>query len=285
MPIFLARLLLILLLVIQSTVYAADKGLLWKIEAPNGKISHLLGTIHTDDQRVTEFSPQITKALEKADVFMMETLPPPNTSFFMLEHGSVADTLSKEEIAQVVQLSMRNSLDIQYALHMKPWLLAVVFDLPKSLDSFSMDEKLFAQAISSSKDIRGLESNAEHFSMLDSISLDDQLVMLRAVLKRSQEDKERDFENLIKTYQSGDLKKISDLDESITGGMLPKELWERMKVKLIDERNQGMAAGLINNASENSVFAAVGAAHLGGEDGLLNRLRNAGFKVSSVRIN
>ena len=92
------------------------------------------------------------------------------------------------------------------------------------------------------------------------------------------------FEKLLKAYQSENLNKISDLDETITGSMLPKELWARMKTKLIDERNVGMANGLISNASENSVFAAVGASHLGGESGILNRLLEAGYKISPVSI-
>ena len=74
------------------------------------------------------------------------------------------------------------------------------------------------------------------------------------------------------------------LRNTITGGILPKELWARMKTKLIDERNAGMANGLISNASENSVFAAVGASHLGGEGGILNRLVDAGYKISPVTI-
>ena len=109
------------------------------------------------------------------------------------------------------------------------------------------------------------------------------MVMLRAVLKRSQKEKERDYEKLLKTYQSGDLKKIIDLDDKITGGMLPKAVWENMRVKLIDERNAGMAEGLVSEANEKPVFAAIGASHLAGEGGVLNRLRAAGFTVTPVK--
>jgi uncharacterized protein YbaP (TraB family) len=107
--------------------------------------------------------------------------------------------------------------------------------------------------------------------------------MLRAVLKRSQKTKERDYEKLLKTYQSGDLKKIIELDDKITGGMLPKAVWENMRVKLIDERNAGMAEGLISEAKDKAVFAAVGASHLAGEGGILGRLRGAGFSVTPVK--
>ena len=279
-----SRFFLSLLLIISfQSAQASDNGLLWKIEAPSGKTSYLLGTIHTDDQRVTEFSPKIIEAFNQTDVFMMETLPPRDPSIFMLKQGTVAELVTEKEFDQIRELADFHSMHIEAAMRMKPWLLAVIFDLPKPKSLFSMDELLLAKSEEKLKTIKGLEKTSEHFSVLDSISIDDQMVMLRAVLKRSQKDKERDFEKLLKTYQSGDLKKISDLDEAITGDMLPKALWANMKIKLIDERNVGMANGLMTQASDNSVFAAVGASHLGGEGGILNRLRDAGYKVSAVK--
>ena len=106
--------------------------------------------------------------------------------------------------------------------------------------------------------------------------------MLRAVLKRTQKQKERDFEALLKAYIQGDTAKISELDNRITGGILPKALWEKMRVMLLDERNINMAGRLASAASERPVFAAVGASHLAGKGGLVNRMRDAGFKVTPV---
>ena len=284
MKTFINRFLAFILLVASQSVLALDNGLLWKIEAPSGKISYLLGTIHTDDQRVANLQPKVMEALNQTDIFLMETLPPRDPSIFMLKQGAIAEMLTEKEFDQVRELAEFHAMHIEAAMRMKPWLLAVIFDLPKPKSMYSMDELLLAKAEEQLKTIKGLEKTNEHFSVLDSISLDDQMVMLRAVLKRSQKDKERDFEKLLKAYQSENLKKISDLDETITGGMLPKELWASMKTKLIDERNVGMANGLISNASENSVFAAVGASHLGGEGGILNRLLEAGYKISPVTI-
>jgi len=284
MKTFINRFLAFILFIASQSALALDNGLLWKIEAPSGKISYLLGTIHTDDPRVANLQPKVIEALNQADVFLMETLPPRDPSIFMLKQGAIAEMLTEKEFDQVRELAEFHAMHIEAAMRMKPWLLAVIFDLPKPKSMYSMDELLLAKAEEQLKTIKGLEKTSEHFSVLDSISLDDQMVMLRAVLKRSQKEKERDFEKLLKAYQSENLKKISDLDETITGSMLPKELWARMKTKLIDERNVGMANGLISNAAENSVFAAVGASHLGGESGILNRLLEAGYKISPVSI-
>jgi len=274
----------VMLLVSAQIALAADNGLLWKLEAPSGKVSYLLGTMHTDDQRVTEFSPKILEAFNQSEAFMMETLPPRDPSIFMMKQGTVSEMMTEKEFDQVRDLADFHSMHIEAAMHMKPWLLAVIFDLPKPKALYSMDELLMAKAEEQDKKIIGLEKMRDHFSVLDSVSMEDQMIMLRAVLKRSQKDKERDYEKLLKTYQSGDLKKIIDLDDKITGGMLPKAVWENMRVKLIDERNAGMAEGLVSVAKDQAVFAAVGASHLAGDGGILGRLRNAGFEVTSVKL-
>jgi len=263
---------------------ATDQGLLWQVESAEGKVSYLLGTIHADDSRVTEFPPSLLEAFAQTDVFMMETLPPRNPSVFLMKQGTVAEYLTEKEFDQVRELADFHSMHIEAAMKMKPWLLAVIFDLPKPKSLYSMDELLMAKAQDQNKMVLGLEATQAHFSVLDSITLDEQLSMLRAVLKRSANDKVRDYEALLKTYISEDLEKIANLDDTITGSMLSKALWEKMRVKLIDERNEGMAKGMLAQAKEHRVFAAVGASHLAGETGILNRLRQAGFKLTPIKL-
>jgi len=263
---------------------ATDQGLLWQVESAEGKVSYLLGTIHADDPRVTEFPPRLLEAFAQTDVFMMETLPPRNPSVFLMKQGTVAEYLTEKEFDQVRELADFHSMHIEAAMKMKPWLLAVIFDLPKPKSLYSMDELLMAKAQDQNKMVLGLEATQAHFSVLDSITLDEQLSMLRAVLKRSAKDKVRDYEALLKTYISEDLEKIANLDDTITGSMLSKALWEKMRVKLIDERNEGMAKGMLAQAKEHRVFAAVGASHLAGETGILNRLRQAGLKLTPIKL-
>lgn len=273
------------LLLFSSLADAGDQGLLWQVKSPEGKVSYLLGTIHADDTRVTDFSPSLLDAFSKTEVFMMESLPPRNPSIFLMKNGNVAELLTEKEFDQVRELADFHSMHIEAAMKMKPWLLAVIFDLPKPKSMYSMDELLMAKAEEQNKIVLGLESTQAHFSVLDSISQDEQMVMLKAVLNRTQDEKLRDYEALLSTYQSGDLDKIASLDDSITGQMLPQALWEKMRIKLIDERNQGMANGMIAQAKDKSVFVAIGASHLAGKDGVINRLRQAGYELVPVNMN
>ena len=261
---------------------AAETGLLWKVEAPDGRASYLFGTMHADDARITDFSPALEQALADSDAFMMEILPPDDISIYFMQDASLAELLSADELAQVKKLADFHAMQEDIALHMKPWLLAMVFDLPKPQSPLAQDVQLMAKARAQNKPLLGLETTEEHFGALDGLTREEHLTMLRAVLKRTPEEKERDFERLLGAYLEGDTARIAAIDDEITGGMLPPELWRKMKVRLIDERNARMAERIVAESGKQSVFVAVGASHLAGEQGLLTRLRQAGYKVSAL---
>lgn len=274
----------IVICLVSSVALAADNGLLWRVEAPTGKVTYLFGTMHSDDPKVNDFSPAISKALDESEIFMMETLPPRDPSIFLLPDFTLSESLTEKEFDKVRELADVHSMHIEAAMHMKPWLLSVIFDLPKPQSPQTQDVMLMSLARDKGKDIYGLEDTMAHFGVLDSFTLDEQLVMLRSVLKRTQKQKERNFNDLLKVYLKGDLAKVTSMDEKVTGASLPKPLWEKMRTKLLDERNESMANRIIKQAPDTAAFIAVGAAHLSGSQGLLARLRSAGLTVTPVKL-
>lgn len=271
------------LLAVASLNVSAAPGLFWKAEAPDKKPIYLFGTIHTDDNRVTEFSPVVISALKSIDVFMLETKEAQDTKYLNLTSGSLKDVLTETELEQVYALADFHVMHRNAVLRMKPWLLAAIFDSPRPLTPFAQDNLLMTKAEDLAKEVRGLESAAEHFGAMDSLSLDEQLLMLRAVLKRSEEEKLKDYERLMKAYLAGNSAKLAALDDEITGGMLPRELWQRMRVKLLDERNLRMTARILAASQDKTLFVAVGASHLAGETGLIAGLKKLGYRLSPVK--
>ena len=268
--------------VFSASAFAAP-GLFWKAESLTGNTIYLFGTIHTDDNRVTNFSPAVISALKAVDVFMMETLAPPDNSVLMMPDGNLKDMLSDDELEKLYELADFHVMHRNAVLRMKPWLLAAIFDSPRPLTPFAQDNLLMTQAEDFGKEVVGIETAAAHFGTMDAFSRDEQLLMLRAVLKRTPEDKQRDYEKLIKAYLKGSSESVARLDEEITGGMLPPEMWQRMRTKLLDERNVVMAERIIAAAVDKKVFAGVGASHLAGKGGLLERLKQAGYKLRLVK--
>jgi uncharacterized protein YbaP (TraB family) len=56
-----------------------------------------------------------------------------------------------------------------------------------------------------------------------------------------------------------------------------------MRAILIDRRNALMAERIIERMDEGKLFVAVGAAHLPGEQGIVRRLRAAGYRLTPLR--
>lgn len=276
-------LLVTVFLLLSQHGYAAEKGLFWQMESPDGKISYLFGTMHTDDNRVTEFSPTVIQALKNADTFMLEVADAPPASLLQLAQGNLKQYLTEAELDQIARLADIHVMPMDMALKMKPWLLAVLFDLPKPQTPFAQDLLLKAKAEELDKRVLGLESPQEHFGVMDNLTTEEQLQMLRAVLKRSQKQKERDFEQLMKAYLAGDAEQVANMDDAMTRGVIPDALWQRMRVKLLDERNVSMAARSLEQAKQGRVFIAVGAAHLAGKNGLIQAFRQAGFKLTPLK--
>jgi uncharacterized protein YbaP (TraB family) len=133
------------------------------------------------------------------------------------------------------------------------------------------------------KEVLGIESSKEHFASMDSLSLDEQLMMLRAVLKKTEKERLYDYNLLMKEYLSADVEQIRKTDEQLTGKLLPKALWAKIKIQLMDERNKKMAIKIKELAQDKKLFIAVGASHLSGKDGLLSQLRDSGFKLTPLK--
>lgn len=265
------------------TAQAAEgTGLFWKAESDTANTIYLFGTIHTDDNRVTSFSQTTFDAIAVSEAFMMETLSPRDQSVLMTQED-LSESLTETELDQVYALAEFHTMHREAVMHMKPWLLAVIFDSPKPLTPFAQDNLLMVKAEELRKEVIGIEDTQEHFGVMDDFTRDEQLTMLSAVLKRTQAEKEADFETLIAAYLKGDGDTVLAFDEKVTGSLVPPALWQKMKVRLMTNRNALMAERVIEEAKVKTVFVAVGAAHLPGDDGLVKRLKSAGYTLTAVK--
>jgi len=273
----------LLLFVGLSSPVLAEQGLFWKADSKTAHPIYLFGSIHTDDNRVTDFSPSVLAALKSVDAFMMEADAPQDPRILQSQDVDLKTSLSPKELEQLYALADFHVMHREAALRTKPWLLAVVFDSPRPLTPYAQDNLLMRLAEDNGKEVQGMESAAEHFAVMDSLTADEQLAFLRKVLKRSHQVKVRDYERLIKAYLKGDANKLAALNAQITGSLLPTPLWEKMRVKLLDERNAVMAQRILAKAQDKSLFVAVGASHLAGPTGLIAALKQAGYTLSVVK--
>lgn len=279
---YLNRLLIIFMMTYLSPLYATEVGLFWQMQSPAGKTSYLFGTMHSDDNRVTEFNDAVMNAIEETDAFVMETKPGGDSSHYFMQDTDLAALLTEAELDKVRALTDFHVMHYDQAIKMKPWLLSIVFSQSKPHTPFAQDNLLMRAAEDRGKTIQELETSEEHFTVIDDFTLDEQLTMLRAALRLTDAQKEKDFEQLLQIYLSGDSDAILALDKDITSSQIPKALWKKMHQRILIDRNKLMTVRAVKLANEQPTFIAVGAAHLAGEGGLLAAFKQAGYQVSLI---
>jgi hypothetical protein len=138
---------------------------------------------------------------------------------------------------------------------------------------------LQARAIREGKANHGLETMEEQIGVFNSMSLEDQVVMLRDAVKDTHITQAA-LDELTRAYLQRELNALARLSEQYKGSN-PRAHDELMR-RLLTERNHNMAKRMPERLKEGNAFIAVGALHLPGEDGLLQLLSKAGYRVTRV---
>lgn len=270
----------ILLLLISISVSGEQKKTtFWRIQDLNGKFHYLFGTIHVDDNRVTNFHKDIFDALANVDLFLNETDEISDISILFHEQPIIAEELSEQELEKIKELSYFHTMSYENILKMKPWLLALIFNSPRPITPYNQDNLLKSYALDKGLRVQGIETVNEHFQALDNISDEEQIAILKKVLARSDKNRIDDYESLIKTYLIMDVERILEIDQQNTARIMPNKVWLKIKHNLLIKRNQLFFDRIQSRLKNKRLFIAVGASHLGGENGLLQQFRSRGFHL------
>ena len=262
---------------------AEENSIFWKLTSPNGSEHYLYGTIHTDDNRVSDINKKVIEALKSSKIFLMETMEISNPKLLSMSSIDYSLYFNESDLDKIKLLANFHTMSFEKVLKMKPWLLAVIFDSPRPITPFNLDNLLKTKARDLGLRIKGLETSEEHFQILDNFSIQEQINFLKKVLDKSFEQKQKDYERLMSAYLSQDLNNIIKINEGLTSKLVSKSMWIKIKKKLLINRNKlffNRAHKLVNN---NQLFIAVGASHLGGDNGLLKQFENAGYQIKPLR--
>ncbi len=273
---------LCIVLMVSFQSYSSESSIYWEITSPKGKKHYLFGTIHIDDNRVINFHPEVEEGIKASNIFLMETNEIQDFKILLTKISVYEDKLSTKELDKMKSLAYFHTIPFERVMMMKPWLLAVIFNSPRPITPFNQDNLLKTEATDSLLVTQGLESVQEHFSVLDTFPLNDQMDMLKKVLSRKETDKEKDYEALVEAYQTNNPEKILEVDERITKNIVSDKMWNEMKKKLLINRNTLFFKRILDLEEGNKLFIAVGASHLGGKNGLLNLFIDAGYSLQPL---
>lgn len=261
------------------------RGLLWRIESPGRAPSHLFGTIHSSDPRVLALPAPVTQAFEGAASFTMEMVTDGSALVTMAEQmflgeGQTLKQLTGDALYGEIRaaLAARGLPDLGLEKQ-KPWAVLMTLWAPPSRGAMFLDLALQLKATLAGKPVHGLETMQEQLSVFDSLSLEDQVALLRETVK-AQKEIAAQLEALTRAWLARDLTGLMDTVERYRPA--DARIYNSLMQRLLDDRNRRMAERMEPRLAEGKAFIAVGAAHLPGPDGLLALLARRGYRLTAI---
>jgi len=283
----------------QKATYTADQlvptenALLWKISG-NGlkKPSYLYGTIHMIPKSDFKLSNQALQALDASDYIAfeidMKEMTNLRAQFSLLSKSMMSggktlrDLLSEDDYAFVKKELEQSGVPIGMAERLKPMFTSTLLtgndDEGASTignDVTSVEMELWRIAKKRKMPSAGLETAAYQMSVFDSIPYDVQARMLVETL-RSTDNGDDAFSDMVEMYKNQD---INAMQRSIKDESAGFSEYEDL---LLSRRNKNWIPIMRDIMKRQPTFFAVGAGHLGGEEGVIALLRQAGFRVDAV---
>ena len=112
------------------------------------------------------------------------------------------------------------------------------------------------------------------------LSIEDQVKFLKETLDQLPVT-ERLFGEVHEVYLAHDLTRLAGLRQQYASRD-NAQLEEGIMEELVDTRNARMAERMVPYLEQGGTFIAVGALHLPGQGGILQRLRERGYRVTAV---
>ncbi len=283
----LAVLCLVFLLPVTSTANPAEQhDVFWALQGPSGSTSYLLGTVHSEDPRVLEFTEPFLEKLGSCDRFAMEIVPDLAVmqalmGYMQLPEGETLLALAgPERFAALIEAFSPYGTSRDQLLRMKPWAATISLSLPPPTTGIFLDFQLSLRAAGNGLPVLGLETLEEQLDFLDSMPDEQQLELLDQAL--ADQDRVADLhEELVTAYLQGNLQQLAELSEAQMDGLSP-ETRRYFLHEGVDARNHRMMRAILPLLANGCTFIAVGALHLPGENGLLALARAEGFELQRL---
>ena len=274
--------------------------LMWKVSDQDSSL-YLLGSFHLLKPGDYPLSRDVDVALADAEQVVFE-IPPEELGSptlgmqmgqaAMRTDGTTLDSELPEQTRQALAAWLEaNAAPLQamklppQALQMfEPWfvgLMVTVVEMGKAgLDpALGLDTHLAQRAGEAGKDTAGLETGVEQIAFLDGMDRAEQLQFLQQALEGAAEGP-AEIEKLHAAWRRGD---ADALWEGMAAEMRREfpHLYRRINV----ERNEAWVPKLearLQAPGGDDVLVVVGALHLLGEDGVVEKLRAKGYEVERV---
>lgn len=274
----------VVLFIFSGTIQAQKKSpklensLLWEVSG-NGlsKPSYLYGTIHMICASDYFLSDKTKKAFDASEKLVLEidmSDPKEMTDMQQMAMGKepLSKTLSPNDLSKLNDILKNNGLTIQQLDNFKLFTIMSLI----SMKSFGCNDLKFYEMnfIETAKQrklpILGLETVNSQMEAFAKSYTDTE--MIDALKESSTEETAK----LVSQYKQENITAIYDAFTT------NKSMSKKTTQIILDNRNENWIKQLPGLMQNESLFIAVGSAHLAGESGVINLLRKAGYNVKPV---
>lgn len=262
------------------------RGVLWEISGAAQATSYVLGTIHSDDPRVTRIPAEVEQVFNTAQSFTaeldmnMSTMLSAQQSMLFTDGRTLDGVLGQARFRRTVELTAHYGLPEPIIRQMKPWAIAVQLSLPRPQSGMFLDLLLYQQAQGKGLPVHGLETVTEQLSVFDDMPMQQQVIMLDEALDNYKEMPAM-IDRLVQLYLQRDLAGLQKYNAQQMQKS-DRALADYVENKLLIERNRRMVERMQPRLREGKAFIAVGALHLPGEHGILKLLQEQGYKLKAL---
>ncbi|QKJ66918.1 TraB/GumN family protein [Deefgea piscis] len=270
----------------------ADQGekqaILWKIDKANTPSSWLLATIQTTDGQTAEFTPATLAALGGAKYIGTEFHNDINSVVDMArtmldEKPSLAQTLGAADYAKLLPLIESRGYPASVTAKLKPWAAIMMLLSPRpAKDLIPMDDRLLKYSMENGRKYFGVESVEQQLAPFQAIPAAKQIPLLKTLIK-NEAKLEQNYKQIVAAYLKQDLNQIQKLLQ-IEALALPEadRAWYRQwRNETLNQRNKIIVERLKIPFEKGDSFVGINAGQLPGKDGLIAKLRAAGYSVSA----
>ena len=282
----------------------------YEVTSGDGGKMYLFGTIHVGDDRTGHLPKVLLDAFDSADALAVEfdtdsfdeaikddeeLQKKLAEAYYYTDGTTIKDHLDQEILDGATSLMKVTGDYIPMAESMKAFVWSFSIDNfylaqgRELMSSKGVDSRLLRMAREKEKKILDVESGEFQFNMLSSYSDEVQEMMLSGSASQTRSKYLSDLKELYEHWCTGDeatlIELLSAMSEEEREEVDEKELavYTEYHEKMELERNAHMLKVAQEYlAGDETVFYAVGLAHLLGDGGLVQALRDAGYTVTLI---
>lgn len=285
---------------VETTDSSEMTPAMWRVEGDNGAVITLAGSMHALSESDYPLPEEMMSAFDSSDILAVEADITKGddinfqssllaSMYYDDPKETLHDHISQEAYDELERYMGDYSVSLSQYDNMKPWAVSNIADnLPLQFSGLSadmgVDRYFIEKAKDSGKEVYEVEGQEFQIDLLMNFSDDIYEMLFLTCKNKTKANQVQLLIDIHNAWRKGDMGSVEELSDDTAD--IPDEYKATLDEYydlFLYSRNRGMA----NSAEEflkgdKNVFFMVGAAHFGGDKGIIALLENDGYTVERI---